>query len=814
MLSESSYLYNPSYLGHDAKDAKWMNIVTENVRKDWRPVVNAIRVRNNKSILLSNYKLDSVRKYFETNDIEFCNDTKFEPLPVWHKILETIVEEMMKNPPKAEINALDPTAIDEKEKDIFRLKNRKAHEDNINKSRIALGLAPEKYGNENFKSNVKDFDGNNMDANDDEMINLFSTLLQRMNYEIDCQALLNTIVKLQRFDKETIRRLVLDILSVKTVCLDTYVDRMTGEIKTTYIYPEEAYSIAGDAEDCNDDIAKGYERSVTVRDWLGMVGDDFNFERDWCNLIYALNFSNNWKYTGFVRDGVRYDSWGNGELSKKAGIDGNDDITTSKLCDFSLAYTYRVFVGKLQVPTIEKIGKYVENAGAMVRDEKVYEDFLKNKKQTEGYNVSCVYQEQIYESYYLATSQTTQWIYRWGKMYYTQLQGAYDQYAKGSMIFYRLEGKSPVELCMPYLEIAHLAYYRFKWLIYHAKPQKEIHYIEEIDQLAEMWGKIYPQSDSNKIGNQNVIKEIIDYKRKNFIDLRTFPVIDGKPYPMMLPEAGSKMGLDRLALEMQSVFSWAENKIRDDIGMTDLRLGEVDNPREGYKQGMEKRQSSFNTTGFIYRMIQFPKELMCQSILNYIQDIISYPDSMAYKWLVKIAGEANIKSIAQLKNIAPHRYGIFVEDVNSSYDKQKIEQIINGALQTKEIEQSTWNTLTLILNQDYKKAMKLLAIAKAQEKKKAQQFQMQMQQQKAQQDQQLEKMRQQTEQIKGQLAIEKEKIIAQGQIQVAQLNNDAKKEVKQMGIDSEPSKQEVRNEAKKDAMTHKSDLDEQKAFGS
>ena len=99
----------------------------------------------------------------------------------------------------------------------------------------------------------------------------------------------------------------------------------------------------------------------------------------------------------------------------------------------------------------------------------------------------------MYKSYYLITGYTSQYIYNYGQLYYTRLEGAFDEIARGTLMFYRYEGKSAAEISEPYIDFANLAFYRFKWIVWHSKPQKEQHVLEELIQLSKGFQKLYSQ---------------------------------------------------------------------------------------------------------------------------------------------------------------------------------------------------------------------------------------------------------------------------------------------------------------------------------
>ena len=208
------------------------------------------------------------------------------------------------------MKALDPSAVAEKKKDLNLLANRSIIENDRSDLHAQIGLPPYKLGAENFSGNVGEFDKLGFDSDDQEDVTFYEANLQKLNWEIAGQSVIDAIFKNSRFDKEIIRKLVKDVLATKTICVQKYVDRITGEIKDRYFDPQNAYGIFGQTNDGTDDVCRGWQDSVTVMQWLQMVGDEFDFERDWKYLLWGINYCNVRKFTGFVRNGVPFDCCG------------------------------------------------------------------------------------------------------------------------------------------------------------------------------------------------------------------------------------------------------------------------------------------------------------------------------------------------------------------------------------------------------------------------------------------------------------------------------------------------------------------------
>lgn len=812
-MDSESYMGLYKVMDGAKKDAKYISTSISTIRRDWRNLKSPETMRENKAILFSQQSMDKIIKQFK--DKQFKKETDFIPLGIWNRIVNTIVEEITKNPPKIELRANDATALSDKKEDITRLRLKAMHEDNINAVNKKVGLQPYAVGYDKFKSNVDEFVRLNLNPSDPEDVEFFERSgYQRLKSEIAGQKLINAIFKINKFDEEIIRDFVLDILSALAVCAQVYVDQITGEIKINRIYPEEAYGIWGDKRDGSDDIAKGYVTNLTLREWLGRVGNEFKMDRDWVQLLWALNYANSQKYTGFQIGNMRYSIYDT-QWGVSADEIRNNGITdrSGGLLNWNTAWTYKIYSGYVEWSSPEVTGKYLEQlrTGEIVATDFNYEGFLKDSKENKEYQTVSYYQEQMYKSYFIATSSTSQWEYNWGKVHYSQLYGANDEYAKGTLWYYRMEGTPAAEISKFYVELANLTAYRMKWVVYHSKPKKEQYVIEELIKVAKNMQRMYPQGTSQSVPTvDNILTDLIKWKRENFIDLRSFPEIEGKTYPMLTPQEGSREGLDPLAIALQSVEEWAERQIAEKIGLNDIRLGEQQNKRAGLGQNQMETQSSYNSTGYIYRMIQFPKESIATIILNYAQDIIKFEDTLPYKYLLKMLGDGEFHNIAKLEDFAAHRYGIFVDNFTSKIEKQALMGAAQQAVEKGQISFTEYGIL--LREEDVMKALQLLDLYKYKADKKARAQKLEEIKMSQQHEKEMAQMEQQSKQQEQQSVLAGKKIDADA----TKYNAD---KMYQKTLDSvnvreskAPEKTEAKVEGQKSLATHKKDLEEQESY--
>jgi hypothetical protein len=795
----------------EKKDPVWANKILSANRMYWQRLVNVSRGIVNREILYSTQPMDKVRDSFQ--DEEFKKHVEFIPLPIMEAFVNAVVEEITQRPPKMELRATDPTAISEKEKDIELLKKRKLLENEITQARGRIGEPPYKIPYESFNGNVQDFDKMGLNETDPEDVSFYSENFQRLLYELGGQAVLDAVLKVSKFDEDTIRRIVKDVFAFKVVCTQTFVDRVTGEIKTKYIDPQIARGIFGTTNDGKNDICRGWEDTVTVMEWLSMVGNEFDWSKHWRTLLWGINYGNGTKFTGFIRNGVQYDCLFRGEWVAEMGLDGVE----ANWLDWSQAYQYKVYAGYMEWKSVDATATYLKKRSDENYVEIVpYEFELKKKKEIKEYYKESFYQQQWYCSYFIATSSLTQWCYGFQKVYYQQLEGANDEYSNGTLCYYQEEGKSAVEIAKPYLQPANFAYYRMLWLIYKTKPDQEEYLINEMVALAKVMKREFPEMAGNKgaPGFDNILDQVIQYQRKSHIRIRVFPEAEGRVIPQLPPE-GKKHGsggLDPVAVAMQAVTQWAESQIGMKIGINPMRLGMNPPSRESTQSEENTIQYSFNTTGYIYRMVQYLKQHNAIVILNYAQDIIKFKDSIPYKWLLTLIGNENFDYLKVLDKFCAHRLGIFVTDYNRQIEKQQIMQAANIALSKGTLRQDEWFVLNT--TEDPKKANAILSrtIRKREKAEKAFEMQkLQMQDQMAQAQYEREKDLILT---KGQIELQKAELEMRGYIGAAQINAENKLNVKELQMAGEEPKIAAKAEAQKSVEREKKNLDQQQALDS
>lgn len=778
---------------------------------NWRQLKNVLQARDNRLIMYSMQPLNKVKDSFDDED--FKKSVDFDPIPVLEPLVNSVVEDLVKRPPKAELKAEDPTALNEKKEDLELLRNRRILEqDRTELQQRAFGPDSKfKIPYDKFNGNVEQFDKMGLDERDPDDVNFYEQNYQRLWYEIGGQSLVNNVLKTNQFDKTTLRKLVKDIFWAKAICVQAYVDQSTGEIKYKYIDPTTCWGIFGETNDGKDDICRGWQDSITVIEFMEKVGNDFDFVNHWKDLLWAVNFCNNQKFTGFIRGGISYDCCGDSAWMDKMGC---SDVNQSALLDWSMVYKFKVFCGYVEWRTWEATSTKLTKKDDPDYIEYVdYQYEIKKKKAKEGYEKESRLQQQWYCTYFLATSAFGQYCYKFQKVYFQQISGVNDEYSNGTLCYYQEEGKSAVDISKVYLQLVNFCYYRMLWIVYKSKPDADEFIWEELTQLAQTVKREFPQAGTNTVAPKidTIIQDLIKQMRQKHVRIRTYPRIDGKAVTQIAPiEKQGTGGIDPIAIAMQTIQSWAEAQIASKIGINPMRIGANPPARESNDSENRTLEASYATTGYIYRMVQYLKEHLAIATLNYATDIIQYKDSLPYKWIQTIMGTESFAALNSLGKISAHRMGIYIDDYHAELDRQRLLQAADIALAQKVITLTQWGIV--VQTEQPKLGFKILGHLEIKAKKK--------ERNQALQDKQIEatiaknihdmKMEEMTFDRGTKFGVADRE--GKALIEAARIQAGSRVEVKKLTVDAEPEKQQSKADADKQVIQEKTNAENQKAF--
>jgi len=655
-----------------------------------------------KSLLLSGQDLtDTVIRYFD--DEEFKKNTKFKPLPIMEKTRNIIIDQAREAGIKPYIEATDPSATVDKKQDIFRLTHAQTHVNEVRKVRDNVGIqTPYALREKDFNGNVGDFAKMGLNPQDESQVKFFFDTHYKLNYEIAAQTTVLSVLDANKAERD-IPRYVIDIMAVKHFCKQDYVSRLTGQIITKYLQPTQTFWIKGNARDGSDAAAKGWEMQITVQELMNTLGDKFDFERDWRQLILAINYGSGGalKFDGFVRGGHYYnlvDFGTTGTLHEEKGGNETNLLNYLDYDNNTAFYNYMVYFGFIEWPQycVHAEKRNTKN-GQMFEVSNDYVPPVKTPwvKEEWGYFKTL-------QSYYLATGTMSQRLYNYGDMYMMPTLGNSDEFSAGSISITREEGLSGVAIVENYINLANYAYYKMLWTIHRSKPDQWDYSYESIRDVAQKMnqplskqGASVPQTPGT-FGD--AVDKLLEKMDKKLFKIHTNPNIDGQPI------GGGGSGhikipgsLDALAIQLREmVLDWAEQQVADKFGLAGLANAQAPNPRDGLKLNELYLRQSRQATGYIPRMIDQGFRSTADTMLMYIQDILKFPGTVAYKWLLTLVGQDNIDDLSTISDAVPRRYSITATSYSNWPDKQQQLQEAMMAFQKGLITFSEYQLLKLI----------------------------------------------------------------------------------------------------------------------
>lgn len=655
------------------QDSAWASMVISSHRRYWKPVISTDYYRRMRALLLSAQDLQqSVKRYY--TDEEFLRNTEFEPLPIMEKTRNIIIDQAREAGIKPYIEAVDPAATVDKKQDIFRLKNMQTHVAEINKVRENVGVqTPYGLREKDFNGNVKEFTKMGLNPKDESEVKFFFDTHYKLNYEIAAQTTVLSYLTANKAEND-IARYCIDIMAVKTFCKQDYISRLTGQVITRYLQPNQVFWIEGNARDGSDAPVRGWERQITIQELMNTLGDKFDFERDWRQLLIAINYGsgNTQKFDGFIRGGITYnmvDFNTTGTLTEQTA---NPPTLNYLDYDDSATYNYMVYFGFIEWP------QYCVHAEK--RNTKNGQMFTVDVDYTPPEKTPWVKEEWGYfktkQSYYLATGTMSQRLYAYGDMYMMQTKGQSDEFSAGSISITREEGKSSVAIVKPYIDLANYAYYRMLWATRRSKPDQWDYSYESIRDIAQKMNQSLNKQGANTPQNAGTFGDAVDKLLERFdkklIKLHTQPNIDGMPVGgggtghVKIPGA-----LDPYAVELKAIIlDWAEQQVADKFGMSGIANAVAPNPRDGQKLNEMFLRQSRAATGYIPRMIDTGFRHTADTMLMYTQDILKFPSSIAYKYLYQLVGHEIVNDLGTIHDATPRRYAITATSYSNWPDKQ------------------------------------------------------------------------------------------------------------------------------------------------
>lgn len=771
------------------KDIEWAQKIVSYMRIYMQYVVNPQRAYTNMQWLLGEYPTQFLRDMFKTPEKA---GVEFSPMAILEKARNVIISSIQDAGIHVELKAIDQSATNERKEDRNILANRKLIEATITQLRDQIGLPPyslkdEKQpdGKKVFNGNTESFDEMGMDDSSDEDLDHFFNTFFRLTHEIHGEDAINYFIEYNN-TKENLALWVDDILAKKAIFQQQYVNESTGAIEYKYVAPETVRAIMGRKRDFSDSQSIGVERRVSVGEFLQMVGSDFDYERDFPELITAVNYTNNLEYTGVNTDGYLY-------------YGGRD-----RLCNWDQFMQFKVAVGYIEWRSVDGSSYKATNNNFHGNVQVRQKPWGTTESPNSIYKRQAKYNEVIYKAYYLITSAVTQKLYKYGKLAYQQVEGANDEYANFSISGYKEVGRTVVEVARKYMILIEKAFVKFEHMVMKALPPG---YDYNYDSLMAIARKLMPGTNG-----MNSVNEVVNFMEDSANKLHIASKEDGKPIngggQVNFPLAN---GLAPAVMEFQNVINWGFAQIDREIGTPSESVYNPQ-PRDVAKLQATALDYSSKATGYIPRIIMNVLDNTAKRTLLSIQDIIQFKDknSLPYKFLLTALGDKVMADLESLGKVAMHRYGIFVMSFNSYQDKLKMDEIATQAYMNKELAPEQLLLITSISNP--KKASMVLAYEKRRNERKAMQMQQQAQQAAMQAQQQINDAKMQQIQTQGQLELQKVDLQGQWDYKVEELKVTGEVDKTKLKIDAKPEEINHKTEGNIQQTEAKANIEQQAAL--
>lgn len=772
----------------DKKDLDWADNSIQHYREAWHPIVDPKKAKDGMEYLLSEQPVDRIKEMFKDPE---KSGVSFIRIAAMEKLRNILIAERDKAGIHVELNAIDPSVVDEsRKKDKALLKNRKAIEGMLTTLRAKIGEPPYKLQNEKFEGNVEHFDEIGLDDEDDEDVNYFFSTHWRLLQEIKGQLPLNYFVKyneLQTF----IAQWSNDILAKKAIAAQAYVNQTSGAIQYEYLAPEQVKAVWGKRKDFKDAQALGYEQNVTVHQLLRHLGDEFDPIRDYEELINAINFTNNHAYTGL------HDR--NGNVLYRS-VDFGTERDSNNYCTWSDFNTYKVPLGYIEFKSIDckaaKLG--VSRHGNLMRFPLKK---LSAEVESEHYSKKIISNEVTYKAYFIPTSGVTQRVYKFGKLFHQTVEGGEDELSNFSICCYLEVGPTAVEVAKPYIEMINQAWAKLEWMVRKAKPDGRTYNYESLVQIAT---SMFAEGSAGA-----KVLALLQMFEDGINDIYVIPTVDGQrvggggnPY------YDKKNGISSAAKDFVEMLLFAFSRIENDLGLNGL-MPYTPSPNDGYKLQMQQVAQSRNATEYMSTMILNCLRHISTQTLMMVQDIVKYKSTVPYRFLVNALGQDTVNALSQT-GFAHARLGIFVETFNVDLERENQKRLTQDAFLKGELDYEQMLLINSI--DDWKTAGMRLAY----EKKKAEK-------RKLQEQQLFHKQKMEEEQIRingklaeidrqGQWADKREETGGLYYERAHKATADAMIERKQMEIDNQADKIDRKTEGDIRKNTNKENLRQQSGY--
>jgi hypothetical protein len=492
-MAGMNFFFTKSYyeLNPKKKDAAWADDLVAQFRNFMHYVVKPEDAQLRRAYMEGRQDMSKHRKKFhKPDDLPF----EFRPLAIFEKYRNILTAEREKAGITIRLNAIDPSATDEKNKDKELFKQRPMIEGIMNYAQQSIGMPPynlmedkDENGDKLFNGNMENFDELGLNQNDPDDVAFFFKTYWRLDAEIAGEEIVNFYASDNDL-QEYLKMWCDDVLCDKAIAGRVYCDKYNWKPVYRYYHPSQIKWVPGKRRDAKDAKAIASEENLTVQEFMSMVGEQVKIE-DIHEILDAVNFNG-----GTTFDGI---SFSDGRTSRQ------DCKNTINYDEFLYA---KVGVGYIEWKSLNvDVAKVGTNAlGNHKRFNDVAFDYKPKQGET-NYERESIWNQVTYKCSYLMKSTSTQLIYDFGPLYAMETHGPDDEYSSYSFMIYKQNGPSAVDIAMPFIDNIHDAWFRFNWILNKAKPRGTRYNYDVIAKIAtKMYGQAQGENMQNKV--MNVIK--------------------------------------------------------------------------------------------------------------------------------------------------------------------------------------------------------------------------------------------------------------------------------------------------------------------
>lgn len=690
-----------SYKRED-KTVDQANRIIKFIRMNWQPLISENEAALGMSYLLSYQNMDFIRELFQdTTRMNLTNENSsrgnntlfnglgqpvrsqnkttdlikkemrnlnFKALPIWEKLRNVLVAEMKKMGPIVNVRSEDPTSTAKRMTDKGLIENKKEIEGLLSYVYTAIGQQPysmknhqARFGEKPDNGNTEQFEAMGFDPGDPADVEFFMREFHKLDMEISLQNVIDFVASYNQWMLD-IEKWVNDLISKKAIASTVYVSDVTGAVMTKYLAPETVFIYGGgNRQDFNDADAKGYERKVTIKELIDIIGNEFDMEAMFDKILMAITYTSKIEFTG-VRP------------SYSGFVGGSEKLVSGDRTsyDYSNFLTFRVSLGRIEYSS------QIEDSFEKTADQNAgfYEN---NQSPTGKYPSKARWETPTYKAYYLAVSSVDQILFDWGELEYKDITGACDFNMNYTIVTYKEPGDPLAIQSMEVIDMINEAWYKFRFELRRAKPRgRSWNYDSVISSMMDL----IPDTNISELNKLQKVIEILDSSANEFY---TFPKVDGKTLALPGSQLNSDIpnGMSKESMVWWEIMMNGIEMLKDMIGIAPLRQGDPGNPRDSMNNQFKALESSQESTYYIPDMLTYLYQQMAVKINFFTQDIINYKkySSVSYKFLEDALGDETLGKLAGLGDVAPHRFGIFVESLNQTQLRQKLDAWIAQAVQ-------------------------------------------------------------------------------------------------------------------------------------